>query len=739
MKKIMAIIMVIIMVVSNINFVNAEGKIFINGGGENNIIFTNTTLGEVVIYKQNGKIRVVSRGTTAVGHGASLEENDNQGNGFGQVEIIILKPGEIIKLDGDFKSVDIQTKLDIQITGTSTIKSLNIAKTAEGSTVNLTKETKVEKLTIDAQSDITGEGRVTKVTVNASGTTIEQIPETITVSKAAGYVLVNNKTVTYKNNGGSDSSTIAVGTITVTPTTMALTVGEATGTITLTISPENATNKNIIWSSSNETIATVANGVVTPVSAGIATITVITEDGNKTATCEAIVNSLDLKIVDINVLTGSIIGTTVAMEYSINSTNGIDGIWFSCSDTNTVVTFIVGGVYVREKADVTNFRLIGNIATVAAAPTLIFNDVANSITGMDSTYEYKIDAGAWISGEVAGDFSGTKTVLVRLKATDSALASQNQTINFSTNLVLDGVGINIALGNITETAATMQWSLDSTNGINGTWADCTATNTAVTFNDGPVYVREKAQTGNFRLVASIASAGAAPVSGVTYSVVAGTITGLGTTYEYSINGGGWSTTATGVVFAAGDITVRTKATVSALPSLAQVVGTLVVGAAPASPTESFKSYYCIGLVANALHEFSKDYGVTWQDREVFYSLSPTTMYNFITRVKATTTTLASDVSVATSITTTISESTAVKVNGVLQESLGITGVAGKTVSQFLSTVTSRDGSTQQYYVADYADYGWKTPRAADDIIQSGDILWIISEFGVTRYGNYELY
>lgn len=53
-----------------------------------------------------------------------------------------------------------------------------------------------------------------------------------------------------------------------------------------TIYPEDATNKNVTWSSSDETIATVENGIILPVAEGIAIITVITEDGEFIDTCE---------------------------------------------------------------------------------------------------------------------------------------------------------------------------------------------------------------------------------------------------------------------------------------------------------------------------------------------------------------------------------------------------------------------------------------------------------------------
>ena len=59
--------------------------------------------------------------------------------------------------------------------------------------------------------------------------------------------------------------------------------------LTATVTPANATNKTVTWTSSDETVATVKNGVVTGVKTGEATITVTTADGGFTATCKVTV------------------------------------------------------------------------------------------------------------------------------------------------------------------------------------------------------------------------------------------------------------------------------------------------------------------------------------------------------------------------------------------------------------------------------------------------------------------
>lgn len=57
-------------------------------------------------------------------------------------------------------------------------------------------------------------------------------------------------------------------------------------TLTAMVSPDNTTNKDVSWSSSDESVATVSDGVVTALKPGVAVITVTTEDGGKTASCD---------------------------------------------------------------------------------------------------------------------------------------------------------------------------------------------------------------------------------------------------------------------------------------------------------------------------------------------------------------------------------------------------------------------------------------------------------------------
>ncbi len=82
---------------------------------------------------------------------------------------------------------------------------------------------------------------------------------------------------------------VKVSGVSLSASNLKLAVGGEPSTLTATVEPNNATNKNVSWSSSNlPEVATVADGVVTPVEA-VSTITVTTEDGEYSATCKVTV------------------------------------------------------------------------------------------------------------------------------------------------------------------------------------------------------------------------------------------------------------------------------------------------------------------------------------------------------------------------------------------------------------------------------------------------------------------
>ena len=88
--------------------------------------------------------------------------------------------------------------------------------------------------------------------------------------------------------------TPATATVAVTGVTLDETAEVEVGntvTLTATVAPANATNKNVTWASDDETIATVEDGVVTGVAEGTANITVTTEDGSFTASCAVTVKA----------------------------------------------------------------------------------------------------------------------------------------------------------------------------------------------------------------------------------------------------------------------------------------------------------------------------------------------------------------------------------------------------------------------------------------------------------------
>ena len=92
---------------------------------------------------------------------------------------------------------------------------------------------------------------------------------------------------------------IGVTEVTLDKTELTLTEGE-TETLTATVRPDNADNRKVTWSSDKTEIATVDGaGRVTAVKAGEAVVTVMTEDGGRTATCAVTVKAKTVSVTEV--------------------------------------------------------------------------------------------------------------------------------------------------------------------------------------------------------------------------------------------------------------------------------------------------------------------------------------------------------------------------------------------------------------------------------------------------------
>lgn len=153
----------------------------------------------------------------------------------------------------------------------------------EGKTAGLTATISPANATTQQHSWASENGKIAK----AYG-------ETLNTAKVTA-IGVGKTTITY-TIGGKEAScevtvtprTISVESITLNKTQLSLVKG-ATETLAATVLPTTATDKTVIWESSDTAVATVKDGIVTAVAAGNATITA--KAGEKTATCAVTVTN----------------------------------------------------------------------------------------------------------------------------------------------------------------------------------------------------------------------------------------------------------------------------------------------------------------------------------------------------------------------------------------------------------------------------------------------------------------
>ena len=154
--------------------------------------------------------------------------------------------------------------------------------------------------------------------------TVQQIPDWLRVSQISGRGYTWSVSLTSVENYGYDRSGVVtlqsssssakidvsqqgrlgayvpVSSVSLSPQDLVITEGE-TRQLTATVYPSNASNKTVTWESNATGVATVSSsGVVTAVSEGSATITVTTEDGSKTATCQVTVKRRVINVTGVS-------------------------------------------------------------------------------------------------------------------------------------------------------------------------------------------------------------------------------------------------------------------------------------------------------------------------------------------------------------------------------------------------------------------------------------------------------
>lgn len=152
-------------------------------------------------------------------------------------------------------------------------------------------------------------------------------------------------------SGVSDSCTYIVNAVPVAVTKLKLSKAtdsinlRTADTLTAKITPTNATDTNVSWTSSDPNVATVNKGVVTAINIGVTTITAISEDGSKTDSCIVTIIPIAVTAVKVNKTTDTIaIGGVDVLSAAVTPIYATDANVKWTSSNTKVVTVDTNGL-----------------------------------------------------------------------------------------------------------------------------------------------------------------------------------------------------------------------------------------------------------------------------------------------------------------------------------------------------------------------------------------------------------
>lgn len=283
----------------------ASGGIVFNSN--EGIVYGNVTLQKDLTIGEGERLDIPSGASLTIGNGATLTVNGGELTGENiPTEGVVYKVTEVT-LSQSILTLDVGDAATLTATVTPT----------NATNQNVTWESSDSNGIVTISPD-TADSKKATITATGAGTTT--IKATVDGKSAECSVTVKAPT------------TIPVTGVSLNTNTLDLTEGD-TSALTATITPNNATNKNVTWSSDNETVATVSNGLVTAMKAGTATITVAATDGSGvSATCTVTVNAattITTQPQSVSVTEGqsatfsvTATGDNLRYQWQINSGNG---------------------------------------------------------------------------------------------------------------------------------------------------------------------------------------------------------------------------------------------------------------------------------------------------------------------------------------------------------------------------------------------------------------------------------
>ena len=224
-------------------------------------------------------------------------------------------------------------------------------------------------------------------------------------------IKVGSATITAKAGDKSATCSISVvptlvTSVTLDQTNASLRVGE-TVTLTATVKPDDATDKAVTWTTSDASVATVDNGVVTANKVGSATITA--KAGDKSATCSISVVPTPVTSVTLNKANASLkVGETISLTATVKPDDATDKTVTWETSEASVATITDGVVTAIKLGSATITAKAGDKSAVCAI-TVIPTPVT-SVTLNQTSASLKVGETVTLTATVKPDDATDKTV-----------------------------------------------------------------------------------------------------------------------------------------------------------------------------------------------------------------------------------------------------------------------------------------------------------------------------------------